>query len=144
MPYSDPEKKKEYDRQYRRLHYEKHKEIARNYSQSHRESLRDKARKYRADNLDQCRARVRKWAKAYPWKNRAKSNKYRADILRRTPKWADLKEIQEFYRNCPAGYHVDHIVPLCGKTVSGLHVLENLQYLPANENIRKSNLYEEK
>jgi 5-methylcytosine-specific restriction endonuclease McrA len=56
-----------------------------------------------------------------------------------TPIWANKKEIRYFYVNCPSGFHVDHIIPLHGKNVSGLHVLENLQYLPAEENLRKGN-----
>ena len=58
------------------------------------------------------------------------------------PKWADRDKIKEIYTNCPAGFHVDHVIPLCGKIVSGLHVEFNLQYLTALENIRKKNFYE--
>lgn len=56
-----------------------------------------------------------------------------------TPIWADLDKIAEIYRNRPEGMHVDHIYPLNGKLVSGLHVHQNLQYLPAKENLSKSN-----
>jgi 5-methylcytosine-specific restriction endonuclease McrA len=60
-------------------------------------------------------------------------------ILKRIPRWADLQKIKEFYKNCPPGLTVDHIIPLCGKEVSGLHVHTNLQYLTLRENSRKSN-----
>jgi len=56
-----------------------------------------------------------------------------------TPKWSDRAAVDLFFSACPEGYHIDHIVPLRGKSVCGLHVLENLQYLPAQENMRKSN-----
>ena len=65
--------------------------------------------------------------------------KHRADKLNATPKWVDRKELKRIYAECPPGYHVDHIVPLKNNIVSGLHVPWNLQYLPALENIRKSN-----
>tara|TARA_B110000211_G_scaffold32111_1_gene32514 strand:- start:734 stop:1270 length:537 start_codon:yes stop_codon:yes gene_type:complete len=69
-------------------------------------------------------------------------NKRRASKLQRTPAWADLEAIKQFYINCPKGYHVDHIVPLQGVNISGLHVLNNLQYLTKSENCKKSNKYD--
>lgn len=56
-----------------------------------------------------------------------------------TPKWGDKSAVNRFLDGCPEGHHIDHIVPLRGESVCGLHVLENLQYLPAQENLRKSN-----
>lgn len=65
----------------------------------------------------------------------------RTTILHATPNWADLEEIKLFYKACPKGYHVDHIIPLKNKIVCGLHTEANLQYLPAQENLRKSNKF---
>lgn len=56
-----------------------------------------------------------------------------------TPPWADKAAIQAFYDNCPAGYAVDHVIPLLGKDVCGLHTVENFQYLTIEENVRKGN-----
>lgn len=72
----------------------------------------------------------------------SKSKLRKEYIVQRTPNWVDLETIDKFYINCPKGYHVDHIFPLQGKLVSGLHVLENLQYLPAKDNLSKSNKFD--
>lgn len=69
------------------------------------------------------------------------SAKYRASKLKRIPSWSDLGAIKLFYKNCPNGMVVDHIIPLQGETISGLHVLENLQYLTPVENSSKGNKY---
>lgn len=65
------------------------------------------------------------------------------------PAWQDRKQIDQIYTNCPKDKVVDHIVPINAKIVyswgvveaSGLHVPWNLQYLSAEENSFKSNLY---
>lgn len=67
------------------------------------------------------------------------SAKYRAAKISAIPPWANLSKIKEIYDNCPEGYHVDHIFPLQAENSCGLHVENNLQYLPARDNLRKSN-----
>ncbi len=60
------------------------------------------------------------------------------------PSWLSKEhklEMKLFYINRPEGMHVDHVVPLNGKIVSGLHVPWNLQYLPAAENSKKRNKF---
>lgn len=105
----------------------------------------DKIQQYKAtwlDNNPKKRKEVlSNWQKRNKGYVNSQTAKYRAHKLKATPIWADLKAIEEFYKNCPEGYEVDHIIPLRGKLVTGLHVLENLQYLSISENRKKSNKY---
>jgi hypothetical protein len=73
---------------------------------------------------------------------RARNAEYKAERKLRTVGWADQEKIKEVYRNCPNNMHVDHIIPLKGEYVSGLHVHSNLQYLTAEDNMKKGNRFE--
>ena len=104
-----------------------------------------KRRQY-ALNYDRTKARaaLSTYRKRNAGKVNARNNKRRADKLNRTPSWLtkkDFENINFFYECRPAGCHVDHIIPLNGKNVSGLHVPNNLQWLPAHDNIVKGNRY---
>jgi hypothetical protein len=87
------------------------------------------------------RKSTQQWQQNNKDNTRLKSANERAVRLQRLPVWANREAIKEFYLCCPEGYHVDHIIPLRGKIVSGLHVIENLQYLTATENMNKSNTF---
>jgi hypothetical protein len=90
--------------------------------------------------------------RGYCKRNRGKKNaewaKYRADKLQRTPKWADLEMIRKIYDTSTwitkvtgLEHHVDHIIPMRGKLVSGLHIAENLRVLPGPENLAKGSKF---
>lgn len=70
-------------------------------------------------------------------------------IRQATPPWADRKEIMEIYRQMRAmrsqgmDVHVDHIIPLNGELVSGLHVPSNLRIMDAAANVAKGNSFDE-
>lgn len=76
-----------------------------------------------------------------PEYTRAKGAEREAAERRHTPKWANREAIMQIYLNKPDGHHVDHVIPLRGKLVSGLHVESNLQYLTAEANMRKHNTF---
>lgn len=63
----------------------------------------------------------------------------RAVKMNALPSWQDKAEIGDFIGKCPPDCHIDHIIPLKGQNVCGLHVIANLQYLPSQENLSKSN-----
>lgn len=71
-----------------------------------------------------------------------KSSLYRARKSRACPDWVNLKQLAQIYADRPEDMEVDHIVPIAGKLVSGLHVPWNLQYLSREDNAMKSNKFE--
>lgn len=99
-------------------------------------------RKYRGANYEKCLQASQKWRKANLEYDAHRTGLYRARRLAACPTWVDDEKLKAVYLGCPDGFHVDHIVPLKGEKVSGLHVPWNLQYLPATENLRKRNHYD--
>lgn len=103
-------------------------------------------RRYKAANAEKCYADHRAWVEKNRDKRRATNAKRKAAKLRATPKWANLSAIAKIYaeataiqRNTGMRMHVDHIVPLQGETVCGLHCEANLQILPGPINESKRN-----
>ena len=96
-------------------------------------------------------ARNKNWKQQNPEKVLAMDAKRRASMLQRTPKWltdVDYWMVEEAYelavlraKMFSFPWHVDHIIPLQGKYVSGLHVPSNLRVVPGSENLAKGNRY---
>lgn len=120
-------------------------------------------KQYRKPQCLECMAQMRKeWGKANPDKikeNNSSSNKRASDAHRRGQQvsasilrgdeWNDFV-IEEMYdlrktrsKETNLDWHVDHIVPLQGRKVSGFHVWYNLQVIPAVINLSKNNKFED-
>ena len=89
------------------------------------------------------------WKKQNQEEVKAATNDRRRRHKNATPSWLSAEqkaEIRKIYKEAirlcgenPKSYAVDHIVPLMGKEVCGLHVPWNLQILTAEENFKKNN-----
>lgn len=107
-----------------------------------RESIRlinSKRLKNDAAYREKLRHRNRVWNKTNRARANAKSARRRALKFNATLRCVSKKRLTEIYRECPKGFHVDHIFPLKGVGFTGLHVPWNLQYLSGLENQSKFN-----
>lgn len=131
---------------------ERRREIVNKSYVNTRDTKLEYSKKYRLENLELCKERIKNWELRNPGKVRAKGNRRRAAKLNAEPKWLSevhQEQITQTYtlaKDCEIitgdKYHVDHIVPLQGKNICGLHVPWNLQVLPADLNQSKSNKYD--
>ena len=116
---------------------EYHKELKRQYYYDNHEAEKEKRRLHYANNkalyLANFYLREERVKQATPlWLN----EQMKSDIVLKYKISQRLKEI-----HC-IKYHVDHIVPIWGENVCGLHVPWNLQVITEEENLRKSNKHE--
>ena len=105
--------------------------------------------RYKADPAPQ-KARIKAWNEANRHKCVANTAKYKASKIQATPAWADDGYVNLFYLGARIEaartgrkVHVDHIVPLQGESVCGLHCEDNLQLMFACDNQSKGNRFEE-
>ena len=149
---ANPEKRAENSRRWKQNNYEHQLELerARRFANPEASRARSRAHYYRHRERELLRQKV--WRMANRGVTNAFTAKRKADLLQRTPVWLstdDLWLLQEAYalarvRTDLFGFpwHVDHVIPLRGKKVSGLHVPNNVQVIPAMDNLRKGNRME--
>lgn len=157
-------RRREYNRRYNELHPERRKESLSKYN--NKPEVKERVRQWHQDNSDNVSASRKKWylknkemvftkASEFARKNPAwKAShcaKRRSQKLKAQPNWLTeehLFYIQEAYRlsqkrkeSTNISWDVDHIVPLQGKKVRGLHVPWNLQVITSSENYIKGNRF---
>ena len=171
MPYKDPDARKMYQKEYYLKNKESvlkcnrawdiankekvkiyKKEWIKNITKEQRSKYNLRARARYQENIEHNIERK----KVYKANNKhivnANAAKRRACELKRTPAW--LTEFDKLKIKCIYSiatmlthenkelWHVDHIIPLQGKLVSGLHVPTNLQVIPAHMNCKKGNKHD--
>ena len=93
-------------------------------------------------NREKARLRRLEWYVKNPDRAIFAARVRRDRIAQQMPSWADRKAINEIYRKAKElNLTVDHVVPLRGKLVSGLHVESNLNLVSRSENSSKSNSF---
>ncbi len=114
--------------------HENHREI----SNAHKALWK---KRHHEQNLEINRRCAKNNPEAYKAKSLRNSRK-RQFLLAQSKKYLPanlVAEVKAFYRNAPEGLIVDHVIPLRGPNVNGLHVPWNLQYLTLRQNLLKGN-----
>ena len=130
-----------------------HKAYARQHYQSNKDRYQGLQRLWKTANpghdAEGQRVRAAKRRQIQADKVNAATAARKSYVKRATPPWANLFFIAEAYhiakvreKMLGGKWHVDHVIPLRGKTVCGLHVENNLQVIPAKVNLKKHATFE--
>lgn len=144
-------------------HKDKYLRVIKRWSQDNKTAVAEASQRYREVNPEEASAASKRWYDANRerklrenklWRrlNKAVVQQYgakrRAQVRQAMPVWADIEDIVAVYRESVlltqqtgVEHHVDHIVPLCGENVCGLHVSWNLRAIPGVDNMRKGNRF---
>lgn len=153
----DAKLSKEYHAKYYLKNKNKHNAWSKEYYLKHKERILVGNKEYYLNNKEEVAARHKVYDSAHKeklvlyrkeyWKNNRSKRCYHTQLynarqLRATPAWACLPLVEAVYKRAQElGLTVDHVIPLRGKLVCGLHVPFNLQLLTRGENSRKGNRY---
>lgn len=139
----------EQQRAYREANAAKVAERKRAYREANAAKIAERMRAWQQANAARIAEQGRLYREANPHLVNAKTARRRAAQLQRTVAWSDAVAIATLYeiaarvsRCTGIEHHVDHVVPLQGRKVSGLHVPLNLRVVPATLNLRKNNRFE--
>jgi len=149
------EQERAYARSKKKAKYAQNPQKYRNLARLERAKPGVKERQARASKLwternpDRRKAAARRWYQRHLRHARLQLAIAQATRRRRYVLWADVEAIAELYASAALltqttgrSHVVDHIIPLKGRTVSGLHVETNLRIIERSENARKSNKWE--
>lgn len=133
--------------EYRKQNNQRILQYAKEYRVRNNDKIKSQLSAYRAIHKDTAIEYAKQWRRNNRGLRNAYEAKRKSSKLQCTPKWLNKKDVQAIkylYQlakilEAQTGYkwHVDHVIPLQGKQVCGLHVPENLQVIPAIKNLKK-------
>jgi hypothetical protein len=133
-----------------------HSQNVNRWQKANPEKVLPRVREWRAANpersaankrrqTEKIRSGIAKRSEGDPSKRLYRNAMRRKAARQATPPWADKDAIRAIYieagrrRVMGEDVHVDHVYPLQGETVCGLHIAENLRIIPAAQNRSKWN-----
>ena len=148
---SNPEKQKQAMRKWWENNKETHNERVKTWQAANKEKVKEAAKLWITNNPEKVAAKTKRYRDANPEKVTAWAVENVAKRAKRVPSWLSQDDkwmLKEAYalarlRTQTFGFvwEVDHIIPLRGETVSGLHTPLNVQVIPKTLNRTKRNLY---